>query len=87
MTEPVLRAMIRWAVTKGHETSALSPLVGFYGGLRTGELLSIQSWQIHMVSPTQPAVINLGLTKTGKRQGAAESITLTEKHVLQHLWA
>ena len=86
MTEAVLRAMVGWAITKGHETFGLSLLVGFYGLLRTGELLSLQAWQIHMVSAAQPAVINLGLTKSGKRQGAAESITLTEKHVLQHLW-
>ena len=87
MTESVLRAMVGWSVLQGYETFGLSLLVGFYGLLRTGELLSLQSWQIHMSSPQQPAVINLGLTKSGKRQGAAESITLTEKHVLQHLWA
>ena len=86
MTEAVLRAMVGWSVTQGHETLGLSLLVGFYGLLRTGELLALQAWQIHMVSANQPAVINLGLTKAGKRQGAAESITLTEKHVLQHLW-
>ena len=40
-----------------------------------------------MVSRFQPAVINLGMTKSGKRQGAAESIALTEQHVLVHLWA
>lgn len=87
MTESVLRAMVGWSVLQGYATFGLSLLVGFYGLLRTGELLSLQSWQIHMSSPQQPAVINLGLTKSGKRQGAAESITLTEKHVLQHLWA
>ena len=87
MTESVLRAMVGWSVTQGHETFGLSLLVGFYGLLRTGELLSLQSWQIHMSTPSQPAVINLGLTKSGMRQGAAESITLTEKHVLKHLWA
>ena len=86
MTEAVLRAMVGWAVTQGHETFGLSLLVGFYGLLRTGELLALQAWQIHMVSANQPAVINLGLTKAGKRQGAAESITLSEKHVLHHLW-
>ena len=26
------------------------------------------------------------MTKSGKRQGAAESVTLTEQHVLTHLW-
>ena len=86
LTEAVLRAMVGWAVTQGHATFGLSLLVAFYGLLRTGELLALQAWQIHMVSQTQPAVINLGLTKAGKRQGAAESVTLTEKHVLHHLW-
>jgi site-specific recombinase XerD len=87
MTEAVLRAMVGWAVTQGHETFGLSLLLGLYALLRTGELLSIQAWQIHVDSPNQPAVLNLGLTKSGKRQGAAESVTLTEKHVIQHLWA
>ena len=82
MTEAVLRAMVGWSVIQMHETFALSLLVGFYGLMRTGELLSLQSWQIYWNSPNHPAVINLGLTKSGKRQGAAESITLTEKHVL-----
>ena len=86
MTEQVLRAMVGWAVLHQHETFALSLMVGFYGLLRTGELLAIQSWHIHMSSPSQPAVINLGLTKAGKRQGAAESVTLTEKSVLSKLW-
>ena len=87
MTEPVLQAMVGWAVAQEHYTFALNLLVAFYGLLRTGELLAIQAWQVHMTSPLQPAVTNLGLTKSDKRQGAAESVTLTEKHVLQHLWA
>ena len=86
MTEAVLQAMVGWAVTKEHYTFALSLLVAFYGLLRTGELLALQAWNIHMNSQHQPAVINLGLTKSGKRQGAAESITLTEQHVLLVLW-
>ena len=40
-----------------------------------------------MTSAQQPAVINLGLTKSGKRQGAAESVTLTEVKVLKLLWS
>jgi hypothetical protein len=87
MTEQVQRAMVGWAVLHQHETFALSLLVGFYGLLRTGELLAIQAWQVHMSSPSQPAVLNLGLTKSGKRQGAAESITITEKRVIAKLWS
>ena len=56
---------------------ALSLLVGFYGMLRTGEVLSIRNQDV-MVNPTnQSAVISLGLTKGGKRTGASESITLS----------
>ena len=86
LTEPILKAMVGWAFLHQHVSFALSLLVAFFGLLRTGELLSLQAWQIHMLGPDQPAVINLGLTKAGKRQGAAESITLNEVRVLQFLW-
>lgn len=39
-----------------------------------------------MSSATSPAIISLGLTKSGKRQGAAESVTLGELSVLRALW-
>ena len=86
MTEAVLSAMVGWAVLHQNETFGLSLLVGYYGLLRAGELLARQAWHIHMSSPSQPAVLNLGLTKAGKRQGAAESVTIAEKHVLSKLW-
>ena len=86
LTESILHAMVGWAVFHEHLSFALSLLVGFHGLIRTGELLGIQAWQIHMTSASQPAVINLGLTKSGKRQGAAESITLTDQTVLRLLW-
>ena len=86
LTEDVLKAMVGWASLRDHFSFGLSLLVAFYGLLRTGELLSLQAWQIHVISESQPAVINLGLTKTGKRQGAAESITITELSVVRLLW-
>ena len=86
LPEPVLRAMVGWSFLHDHFQFGLSLLVGFYGLLRTGELLALQSFQIHMISPAQPAVLSLGLTKSGRRQGAAESVTLSERPVLQMLW-
>ena len=86
LTEPLLRAMVGWAFFHEHYSFGLSLLVAFYGLLRTGELLALQAWQIHMSSSSQPAVLNLGLTKSGKRQGAAESVTITELPVLNLLW-
>ena len=86
MTEAVLRAMVGWSFFHKHFAFGVSLLVCFYGLLRTGELLGLQSHQINMTSPSQPAVLSLGLTKSGKRQGAAESVTITELQVLRWLW-
>ena len=86
MTESVLRAMVGWSFFHEKYKFGISLLVGFFGLLRTGELLGLQSFQVQMVSPTQPAVVSLGLTKSGKRQGAAESVTISELPVLKLLW-
>ena len=69
LTEAVLKAMAGWSFFNEHPTFGLSLLLAFYGLLRTGELLSLQSWQIHMTSPNKPAVVSLGLTKSGKGVG------------------
>eukprot|EP00435_Cladocopium_sp_Y103_P048031 s1613_g14.t1 len=86
LSDSVLRAMVGWAIMHDEPTFGLSLLVGFHGLLRTGELLGLQAWQIHMTGRATPAVISLGLTKSGKRQGAAESVTITEQSVLLPLW-
>ena len=86
LTEAVLRAMVGWGIFTENYSFSLSLLVGFYGLLRTGELLALQAWNIHMSSASTPAVLSLGLTKSGLRQGAAESVTLTEATVLKLLW-
>ena len=86
LSESVLTAMVGWAVMHEHYEFGLSLLVAFHGLLRTGELLGIQAWQVNITGSFSPAVISLGLTKSGKRHGAAESITLTEKSVLRWLW-
>ena len=39
-----------------------------------------------MTAAGEPAVISLGLTKSGKRQGAAESVTISELSVLRLIW-
>ena len=44
-------------------------------------VLAMAGW-----SGTSPAVISLGLTKGGKRTGAAESVTLTAAVALKWLW-
>ena len=86
LSEALLQAMVGWARFHSFHSFGLSLLVGFYTMLRTGELLTIQAKHVQMESATSPAVISLGLTKGGKRQGAAESVTLGEMSVLKALW-
>ena len=86
LNEKMLRAMVGWAYFNRHYSFGLSLLVGFYAMLRTGELLTLQARHIQMTSGTSPAVLSLGLTKSGKRAGAAESVTLGELSVLKVLW-
>ena len=72
----VLNAMIGWAIFNNHGAFAISLVVGFYGMLRTGEILSLR--RNHFTSPqgSTRVVISLGMTKGGKRAGAAESVVL-----------
>jgi integrase len=86
LPEVVLQAMVGYALLQHQDSFALSLLLGFYCMLRTGELLGLSSHHISMNSPKHVAVLSLGLTKGGKRQGAMESSTLGVINVLKLLW-
>ena len=72
----ILEAMIGYSLFKGEPLFALSLLLGFYGLLRTGEILALTRKQVTVSREGETAILSLGLTKSGKRQGAAESVTL-----------
>ncbi len=76
MPEHVLHAMCDWAIFHQQFGFALSLLVGFYGMLRTGELLGVRRKDFCSEPNSRTVLLNLGLTKGGKRAGAAESIIL-----------
>lgn len=81
----VLHALVGWAFFHQHITFGVSLLIGFYGMLRTGEILGLSS---HHVAGNQSAskyVISFGLTKSGKRQGAAESVVIGYDLVVEFL--
>ena len=82
----ILEVMVGYALFKQQHLFALSLLVGFHGLLRTGEILSISASHVSVASPKGPAVISLGLTKGGKRQGAAESVTLYVEDLCRRLY-
>ena len=86
MPESVLQAMVGHAIQNHNLAFAASLLVGFYCMLRTGEVLNLLNSHIAMTRPSQVAIISLGLTKSGKRQGASESVTLGVEEALALLW-
>ena len=55
--------------------------------LRTGEILGIVSSHIECGKSATQALISLGLTKGGKRHGAAESVVLGFEPVVRALKA
>ena len=85
-SQDVLHLVVGYALFKQEHVFALSLLIGFHGLLRTGELLSLQAKHFTVTSPKGPAIIALGLTKTGKRQGAAESVTIRGEDVCRRLY-
>ena len=76
LPEHILHAMCGWACFHQHYAFAVSLLVGFYGMLRTGELLGLRRKDFIAESGSRKVLVSLGLTKAGKRVGAAESIIL-----------
>jgi len=79
----VVKAMSGWAFFKGYYSFGLSLLIGFYAMLRTGEVLSLRSSSLMCQGKSTPVVISLGMTKGGKRQGAAESVILGYEPVVR----
>ena len=84
LPEICLQAMVGWAIFKNEFSFALSLMLGFYGLLRTGELLDVKAGHGFLESSKKPAVVSLGLTKGGKRMGATESVSISVELVL--LW-
>ena len=82
----VLYALVGYCLFKEWATFGLSLLLGFHALLRTGELLKVQANHVSIAGPKGPAVISLGLTKAGKRQGAAESVTVHSEDVCRRLY-
>lgn len=85
LPKEVLHAMIGYALFKKWNHMALTLLLAYHGLLRSGELLSLQVKHVSIHQPKGPAVISLGLTKSGKRQGAAESVTVYSEDLCRRL--
>ncbi len=86
MPESVVQSMAGLAFFRTDYCFGISLLLGFYGMLRTGELLSVKSTHITMSRECGPAVLSLGYTKGGRRMGAAESVTIGVVPLCRFLW-
>ena len=64
---------------------AVGVMLAFHCLLRPGELVKLHASDFHLEGKV--GVVNLGLTKSGLRQGAAESVTITDSTVLSMLRA
>lgn len=73
LPEHVLHAMVGWAFFNQHYSFGVSLMLGYYAMLRTGELLGIKSCHLLCDRQQSKVIVSLGLTKGGKRLGAAES--------------
>eukprot|EP00438_Fugacium_kawagutii_P014128 Skav213974 [mRNA] locus=scaffold2200:265560:270087:+ [translate_table: standard] len=82
----VVEAMAGYALFKKDPLFALSLLLAFHGLLRTGELLQVSRSHVSITQPKGPAVVSLGLTKSGKRTGAAESVSIHDEDVCRRLF-
>lgn len=65
LPEAVLEATLGWCLFHEDYAFGVSLLLGFYGLLRTGELLSVCNHHIFMTAPDKPAVVALGLVTVG----------------------
>ena len=83
--EHLLHSMCGWACFHGHFAFAVSLLIGFYGMLRTGEVLGCRRNHFLAEASGRRVVLSLGLTKGGKRMGAAESVILAHDILLPPL--
>jgi hypothetical protein len=64
---------------------ALSLLVSYQGLLRTGELFELQKQHITFAPDSLSAVLCLGYTKSGKRKGEKEYVTLDDSRLVRLL--
>ena len=85
LPEHVVHAMCGWAIFHQHYAFAVSLLVGFYGMLRTGELLGLNRSDFMGSQGGRKVLLSLGLTKSGKRAGASESVVLGHDRVVKPL--
>ena len=81
----LVQAMAQLCIEDGNNRLAAALLLAFEVYLRTGEMLRLACKDIMFHPHGRSAVIDLGLTKAGKRNGAPESVLLEESWLVTFL--
>eukprot|EP00438_Fugacium_kawagutii_P012952 Skav231711 [mRNA] locus=scaffold1306:254871:262207:+ [translate_table: standard] len=81
----ILEALVGYATFKNQPLMALSLLLGFHGLLRTGEILGLAKKDFSVTHNSSSVIISLGLTKTGQRQGALESVKISDVDITRRV--
>ena len=76
-------AFLAWCVFHGELALGVLVGLGFHCLLRTGELLALRAEDIHVSE--KAAILNLKLTKSGRRVKAFEAVTVSDRGVLAAL--
>ena len=77
--------MSAFFLQRGLPSVALAVQVGFYGLLRTGELLQLQANHVQVKRGHDAAIINLNFTKTSARTMSREAVTIKQPALVSHL--
>ena len=81
----MVKAMANAAVAENDLRFASLLLICFELFLRTGELLMLRAMDLLFSSGGKSAVLNLGLTKSGKRRGLPEQVVLRNRQLVTFL--
>ncbi len=86
-TRNVVLALSGKALRDGDATLSVGLLVAFEGMLRTGELFNLTCKDCVVADDHCSVILSLGLTKGGARRGAAESVVLYDRMVVDFVRA
>jgi hypothetical protein len=80
-------ALVGKALRDGDAALSVGLLVAFEGMLRTGEMFNLICKDCFVADDNSSVIPSLGLTKGGSRRGAAESVVLYDRIVVDFVRA
>ena len=85
LTPLIVKALVMLWASREEWRLAAATLLGFHGLLRTGEIANLLCCDVAFDNDFGSAVVRLRETKSGKRLGVSESVTVTDRLVTRFL--